>query len=258
MKETIQNYEKGIYTAVIIEPREHKALAFVLNNFLENLDDRWNIIVFHGNKNKEHVENIINTSLEKYKDRISLIDLKVDNLGSSNEYSSVLLDKNFYDYIPTEIFLIFQTDTLICSKHKDMIYDFIDYDYVGAPIYTKKNEKNELYWAYKENIPENRTGEVGNGGLSLRKKSKMLEILNKCKITNDEQRKYEDLFFSFPCEDINGYKKPEYKISKNFSIENIINDKSFGLHKPWEIIDIDKEIKDWCPDVKKLYELNQT
>jgi hypothetical protein len=27
------------YTAVIIEPRQHKALQFVLNNFLENLND---------------------------------------------------------------------------------------------------------------------------------------------------------------------------------------------------------------------------
>ena len=29
------------YTAIIIEPRTHKALEFVLNNFLENLNDDW-------------------------------------------------------------------------------------------------------------------------------------------------------------------------------------------------------------------------
>ena len=51
------------YTAVIIEPRKHKALQFVLKNFLENLDINWNIIIFHGNLNKEYIENIIDTDL---------------------------------------------------------------------------------------------------------------------------------------------------------------------------------------------------
>ena len=43
------------YTAIIIEPRKHKALSFVLNNVLNNLNDSWNIIVFHGNLNKEYI-----------------------------------------------------------------------------------------------------------------------------------------------------------------------------------------------------------
>ena len=48
----IEKYEnKGIYTAIILEPREHKALEYVLNNFLDNLSDEWNFIVFHGSKN---------------------------------------------------------------------------------------------------------------------------------------------------------------------------------------------------------------
>lgn len=66
---------------------------------------------------------------------------------------------NLYENIPTETFLIFQTDTLINPKYKDLIYEFIDYDYVGAP------------WISN--------GDVGNGGLSLRKKSKMIEIIKK-------------------------------------------------------------------------------
>lgn len=42
------------YTAVIVEPRKHhKALKYVLTNFLENLNSSWNIIVYHG-ADKEH------------------------------------------------------------------------------------------------------------------------------------------------------------------------------------------------------------
>ena len=38
-------YMSQQYTAIIVEPREHKALVFVLNNFCTNLDENWNIIV---------------------------------------------------------------------------------------------------------------------------------------------------------------------------------------------------------------------
>jgi hypothetical protein len=41
-----------MYTAVIIEPLRHPALQFVLKNFLENLDERWGFLVFHGADNE--------------------------------------------------------------------------------------------------------------------------------------------------------------------------------------------------------------
>jgi hypothetical protein len=45
-------------TAIIIEPREHKALPFVLKNFCKNLDDNWDIIIVHGTNNEIFVKNI--------------------------------------------------------------------------------------------------------------------------------------------------------------------------------------------------------
>ena len=218
------------YTAVIVEPRQHKALEYVLHNFLENLDDNWNIILFHGNLNKEFSENIVNTNLKEYKHRISLIDLKIDDLKSLREYSTLLLSKEFYDNIPTEVFLVFQTDAIICSKFKHFIYDFIKYDYVGAPL---------------------GDGIVGNGGLSLRRKSKMLEILDKCKNLDGIQQSYEDVLFSIPCEEVTDYNKPSTEEAKNFSIEKILNDKSFGLHKAYKYHGTET-IKQWCPEIEKL------
>ena len=52
---------------------------------------------------------------------------------------------------------IFQTDSLISNKYSKLIYNFIEYDYVGAP------------WL---------NGRIGNGGLSFRRTNKMKEILN--------------------------------------------------------------------------------
>ena len=45
-----------LYTAVMIEPREHPAFEFVMTNFLQNLNDDWGFVIFHGTKNKEYVD----------------------------------------------------------------------------------------------------------------------------------------------------------------------------------------------------------
>jgi hypothetical protein len=224
------------YTAVIIEPREHKALEYVLTNFLENLNSDWNIIVFHGNKNNKYVNDIINMKLEKYKNRIKMINLNIDNLEYPNGYNDLLYNKNFYDYIPSEIFLIFQTDTIICSKYKDFIYKYINYDYVGAP------------WMSN--------GLVGNGGLSLRRKSKMLALLDKCDINYNFN---EDGFFSnmTVCNNVD-INKPTFDEAKDFSIETVYNDKSFGIHKAYTYIDTDgiDKISKFCPEIIELKKLN--
>lgn len=224
-----------MYTAIIVEPRQHKALGFVLQNFLENLSCDWKIILLHGNKNIDFIHEIINSKLNEYKSRITLTNLKVDNLKWI-EYSDLLKTKSFYDYIPTETFLIFQTDTLIFKQHKHLINQFLEYDYVGAP------------WG-----PGNPyRGHLGNGGLSLRKKSKMLEIIEKEDLSRNKNS-IEDVFFSLP-QKVNIY-KPSLEQAKLFSVEEVFNEISFGCHKPW-CCEINNKFFELYPEVKTLYELN--
>jgi hypothetical protein len=227
-------FNNNTYTAVIVEPREHPALELVLTNFTELLDDRWNFIIFHGNINRDYINNILNTKLSTNINRIKLINLNVNNL-SIDDYNKLLVSKSFYDNIPNETFLIFQTDTLICSNYKDTIYNFIDYDYVGAP------------WSANN--------KVGNGGLSLRKKSKMLEILDKC---NDRISLHnEDIFFSQSCLDKVDMNLPSVEEAKKFSIETIYSDQSFGIHSPWKYIYNISDITQFCPGLDQLYKLNK-
>lgn len=233
-KKSIEYFDDINYTAVIIEPRNHKAFEFVLTNFLENLDEKWNIIIFHGNLNKEYLNNIIN-KLEKHKKRITLINLKVDNL-IIEEYSRLLATDTFYNYIPTENFLVFQCDTMINSENKNSIYKFIDYDYIGAPWFSK-------------DINHIKYNAVGNGGLSLRKKSKMLEIIRKCPYKGEP----EDDYFSYPCEEVK-LNKPTFETAKKFSSETHLDKESFGLHKPWIYNDI-KILNNLFPNIDILYNL---
>lgn len=62
------------------------------------------------------------------------------------------------DLAPADHVLIFQSDSVLCANSVRSVEDFFEYDYVGAPI-----------------APE--LGVGYNGGLSLRKRSTMLRVL---------------------------------------------------------------------------------
>ena len=148
-------------------------------------------------------------------DRVQMVHLPVDNL-TLIEYSSLFTTKSIiYDYL-TEIFLVFQTDTMILVENKELIHHFLEYDYVGAP------------WTICQYYPTQVCGFIGNGGFSLRRKSKMLEIIEKIQWEYDN----EDLYFSKNYEQI-PLKKPTYEMAKTFSVEGVYCDSSFACHKPW-------------------------
>lgn len=217
-------------TAIIVEPREHLALELVLKNFTENLDDSWGFIVFHGNKNIDFVQNIINKL--NINNRVKLVNLNINNL-TIDDYNNLFYNETFYSHIPTEIFLVFQTDTFICKKYKNVINKFLKYDYVGAPW--------DGPWSKGKN--------VGNGGLSLRRKSKMLELLKRCDHKWENNLLAEDIFFSncLNCQNINVY-KPSFEEAKEFSMETIQSDNSFGIHKYW----IYGNQANYCDNIEEL------
>jgi hypothetical protein len=96
---------------------------------------------------------------------------------------------------------------MIFPKNKDAINDFLKYDYVGAP--------------WPSAIGGTR---VGNGGLSLRKKSKMLHIIN----SRPYRGEAEDVYF---CS--NPLYMPTVAEAMRFSVEHVFYPESFGCHKPW-------------------------
>jgi hypothetical protein len=226
--ECFQEFE---FTAVLVEPRVHPALEFVLDNFATNLDERWGFVIFHGNNNKQRILDIIDKFNQP--ERFTLVDLQQDNL-SIEDYNALLLDKGFYEHIPTEIFLIFQMDTIICPENAAKLYDFLQYDYIGAP------------WVDRN---------VGNGGLSLRRKSKMLEILDTCTISS---KKPEDVQFAFGCENALPY-KPDYDIAKGFSMESVdsTHENPFGHHASWRYHDPEtlSVVADQCTGYDTLRQL---
>jgi hypothetical protein len=227
------------YTAVIIEPREHKALEFVLKNALDNLDESWKILLFHGTQNETYSQEIqkrLSTG------RLLLHRLEVENLNQVT-YSELLATKSvLYDHIDTEYFLVFQTDSMIFKEYKDLIYNFInmDIDYVGAP------------WLESAYIPTKVRQFIGNGGMSLRKTTTMKKIIEN-HTWNCRHEWHEDLFFTFPYPDVPCV-KPPYEMAKLFCVDEVFSPISFGAHRPWCHKHFDRLVK-IHPEVQTLKDL---
>lgn len=215
-------------TAVIVEPRRHAALHFVLKNFTENLDTTWKILIFHGTTNKDFVKEAM-SSLPS--DRfLPPIQLEVTNL-TIRQYNLLLMHHAFYQCIPTETFLIFQTDSMILEP--SYLEAFLDYDYVGAP------------WLNHG---------VGNGGLSLRKKRKMLDITNRILPSDMNEDQH------IACQQLIPMKKPPFEMAKRFSVETVFHERSFGIHVPWKYLraeDMARLIERY-PAIQILIDLQRT
>ena len=151
---------------------------------------------------------------------------------STVDYSRLLLSKSFYARFENyEYMLIYQLD---CFVFRDLLSDFcqMGYDYMGAPIHQDKGFWSEYH--------------VGNGGLSLRKISKTIELLdNKEEVFKkhpypDQLAKAEDVFFTYCGASAEyDYSVPEVDVANRFSLyvdsqekkESIINNGlPFGIH----------------------------
>ena len=74
----------------------------------------------------------------------------------------------------------------------------------------------------------NITNGIGNGGLSLRRKSYMLYIIENY---NKECDMNEDVVIGMMCKNLN-LPMPTYQEASNFSVETVMNNDPVGLHSP--------------------------
>ena len=134
-------------------------------------------------------------------------------------YNHLCLDYDFYkSFEDYEYMLIYQTD---CWIFRNEIEKFCDmgYDYIGGPIYSAGS-----------NWPSFKIGTrpiVGNGGLSLRKISKMMKILDpKGYVYKKHKKEWEDIEYEdmFLCDvlfhDIL-VNVPDYRVAEQFSIDSL-------------------------------------
>ena len=212
------------YEAVLIEFRIMPHLEFLIRNTIHKLGNKWAHTVVCGNLNYDYMVNMC----EKISPHIQVIKIYKDNITPS-EYSEILTNTFFWDLLKGEKILIYQEDSCI-FKHN--IQSFIQFDYVGAPFPKRVNDTPNL---------------VGNGGFSLRSKSKMVDVINRISVSetdfNSSTQKYiinsnstfppEDVYFSKNMQELNIGLVADWDTASLFSMESVYNENSLGGHKFW-------------------------
>jgi hypothetical protein len=237
----IKQINSDNFVAVIVEPREHIHLEYVILNIIENIPENVQVILFHGKSARNYIKN---TKLEEFikTKKIKLEALDVDNLRAS-DYNKLFATVEFWNKIPKEVILIFQTDSVLCGQSDFKLTDFGKYDYIGS---------NWVYYA---------GGLGGNGGLSIRRKSKMISCIN------DHYKKYYDMWkvktnmaplgedwFFIKCINENTGIVADKEATYKFGAQNNWKGhKCFGCHKPNLIPkDEQKGFLKYCPEAKRL------
>ena len=161
-------------------------------------------------------------------------------------YNRLLMNPKFYQKFTAKYILIYQTD---CYVFKDELKYWCskNYDYIGAPWIRSKDKipffkliidqsvaKMKAVINFKGNgrIQKDKSliyNQVGNGGFSLRKREKFIEILQqlpdvvKVYLNPKNQSTFyaEDVFFSIePKRNKIDFSKPDYIEACKFSMEN--------------------------------------
>lgn len=161
-------------------------------------------------------------------------------------YNKLMMSKLFYESFSKKFILVYQTDALVFKDELEFWCEK-DYDYIGAPwigsqeeipflkyffektlYHTRRifNYKNNQRWQKDKSLIYNH---VGNGGFSLRKREKCLEIITKLRnvveiyLKRENQNNFfaEDVFFSIePKRNGIAFSKPDFKEALLFSVEN--------------------------------------
>ncbi len=238
--------------AVIVETRKHNALPFVLSNVMSILSDEWKLQIFHGSDNYDYINDIMlnDDFLSGVKSKTTFTNLNIESISADDSSLEIMLTEDFWNKVVGETVLYFECDTMLCPNSEHKVEDFEHFDYIGGWWGNQFNPSslNESY------------DRVMNGGLSIRKKSFMLDIIK------NELQPYLERGGN-PCEDYfvtdRIRTKPKVRDVLNFSIDNgymypLDNKAPFGLHKPWGANPAKghgkyyNEIKKICEDVKKL------
>jgi len=246
-------YEKKMSkVAVIVETRKHKALPFVLDNVMSVLPEDWDLQIFHGSNNLDYINEVISENQYLGGRDFFCNDLEIDTITADDSSLEIMLTEDFWNKVVGETVLYFECDTMLCSNSEYKVEDFEHFDYIGG------------YWGNELGMLDNDYTRVMNGGLSIRKKSYMLDIIK------NELQPYLDSGGN-PCEDYFVTDRirtiPKVRDVLTFSIDcgymyPLNNKAPFGLHKPWGVNPAKghgkyyNEIKKVCENVEELERLN--
>ncbi|KAH6654012.1 hypothetical protein BKA67DRAFT_267830 [Truncatella angustata] len=234
--------------AVIIENRPLENLIPVMLHFHSVLGPEWPIIFYTVPATAANLS--VSAPFRRAVDegRIEVRFLpSTASLSSHRAVSLFLTDAWIWeDLAPYEKVLMFQDDSIVCSASPQRVDDFLRWDLIGAPI-------DRAY------------GQGYNGGLSLRSRALVLEILGRHSWAADSEvpgapanMKFEDQWLYTRMQELParadgtpGANLPGEEVARRFAVETVWSEEMpLGFHQPmrWQKGNMAKIMK-YCPEV---------
>ncbi|CZR64898.1 uncharacterized protein PAC_14798 [Phialocephala subalpina] len=232
--------------AAIIDTRPLDRLMPLLLHFSSVLGPEWPIFFFTSPRNDIPLSAPFERLIDECRIAVRFLPLNVD-FNNRLDVSRFITEPWMWEQLsPAGHVIMFQSDSILCSGSTLKVDDFLEYDFVGAPI-------DPAY------------GEGYNGGLSLRNRSMVLDIISESNwskefdLADDKQQpsvEFEDQWFykkmkELPNRGKSAARLPSLEVAKTFSVESIWYGKPLGYHQVqrWQWGRMD-EVERWCPEYK--------
>ncbi|KAH6665650.1 hypothetical protein B0J14DRAFT_491760 [Halenospora varia] len=230
----------GQNAAAIIETRPMDNLAPLILHFSSVLGPGWPISLF-APESAVPKSKAFQRAIES--GAVNIHDIPSNlTFMNHNDVSEFLTTTWFWEQLaPASHVLLFQADSIICANAPMHVNDFLQYDFIGAPIDTTLGR-----------------GDVGmNGGLSLRNRTMVMEVITshswkgelaEAKDVNPTVL-YEDQWYYQKLLNTPGARLPKEEEAKPFSVESLWYDTPVGYHQigKWNMGRL-AEIDKFCPE----------
>ncbi|CCG84452.1 protein of unknown function [Taphrina deformans PYCC 5710] len=189
--------------ATMIEPRDDPLLLPTLLNFLAVVPADWPFLIWCSDDNIGILETsrVLRPYVESGKVELRLLPPEANHAALGTISLSRLLTRSWYwsqfDVL-AEYVLIFQVDSILCSRSETTVDDWLGYDYVGGPT----------QWA-----PD---GRGGNGGFSIRRLSLMRSLTMEYEARLDQYER--DQEFLWPAD---WFDQPQNRNKYFFTAEDV-------------------------------------
>ncbi|TGJ72983.1 hypothetical protein EYR41_000103 [Orbilia oligospora] len=236
--------------ALLIETRPMGHLAPLLLHMITIVPPDWRFLFLGTNESISHLNSSLPVQGHERNGKLDLMLIPENiSVAGAEETSQTFTNLWFYDEVlggnrGVEHLLVFQTDSILCANSELSLNDWLQYDWVGAP------------WNLQDKFG-------GNGGLSLRKISKIKQVLQfQERIPETDP---EDLWLIKRIGLLPGANMATARQEAEFSVENVWHSSPMGFHLGmsgerlpggvWDREDNRKRIYEYCPEIKMIMKM---
>jgi hypothetical protein len=214
MTKLVDNSPSNIFhshIAVLVDFRAVDQIIAIVHNVNNHIPSTWPIQIFHGKDNQDFIKN---STLAPLITSGKIFLTLMNKVYGKRRINGLLTTAKFWERVRGEKILFFQIDSAMCSNSPHKITDFLQYDYVGAPW--------DPSW-----FPFSQVDFVGNGGFSLRSRSKILALIANLPY---DGKVPEDVWYALNLRRVNGSVAP-VNVAKTFAVESVYYERPLGVHR---------------------------